>query len=111
MLSISTIKERITPICKAYGVEKVFLFGSYARGEATEASDVDLRIEKGKIKDLFTLSGFRLDVMDILKNKVDILIGLPNSKKFKKNLSKDEVLIYATKWKRSSTFNTYYCSL
>ena len=96
MLSVSIIKERITPICKAYGVEKVFLFGSYARGEATDESDIDLRIEKGKIKDLFTLSGFRLDIMDILKNKVDILIGVPNSKKFKQNLSKDEVLIYAT---------------
>ncbi len=33
---------------------------------------------------------------DATRNEVDILSSLPNSKKFKKNLSKDEVLIYAT---------------
>ena len=97
MLSISMIKKRITPICKEYGVNKVYLFGSYARGEATEKSDVDLRIEKGKVKDLFTLSGFRLDIMDVLGVKTDILSVLPDAENFCENLQHDEVLIYEAK--------------
>ena len=39
------IAERVRPIAKAYGIDKVFLFGSYARGEATEDSDVDFYVE------------------------------------------------------------------
>ncbi len=97
MLSISAIKERINPICKEYGVEKVYLFGSYARGDATENSDVDLRIEKGKVKDLFTLSGFRLDIIEALGVKTDVLSVLPESKAFCDNLKHDEVLIYEVK--------------
>ena len=40
LLTIPAVKERIAPVCKAHGVAKVYLFGSYARGEATEESDV-----------------------------------------------------------------------
>lgn len=45
--SIDEIKKIISPIASRYGVERVFLFGSYARGEATEESDLDFRIDKG----------------------------------------------------------------
>ena len=40
--SIDEIREIVAPIAKQHGVDKVFLFGSYARGDATPASDVDL---------------------------------------------------------------------
>ena len=41
--TIEELREIITPIAIQHNVEKVYLFGSYARGEATENSDVDLR--------------------------------------------------------------------
>ena len=94
MLNIPTIKEKISPICKQYGVKEAYLFGSYARGDATEESDIDLRIEKGAITNLFELSGFRLDLMDALGVKVDLLSVMPESPSFLKNLRRDEVLIY-----------------
>ena len=50
MLTIPVIKERIAPICKEYEVKEAYLFGSYARGESTEDSDIDIRIDKGKSK-------------------------------------------------------------
>ena len=56
MLSIPRIRECIAPICKKYPIRKAYLFGSYARGNATEKSDVDLRIE-GDIKSFFMLGG------------------------------------------------------
>ena len=94
MLNIQTIKQRIAPICKRYGIEKAYLFGSYARNAANERSDVDLHIELGAIEDLFTLSGFRLDVMEALGTEVDLISELPKSNLFKDNLKRDEVLLY-----------------
>ena len=43
MTDISTIKEILVPIAQSYGVRKLYLFGSYAKGNATEESDIDLR--------------------------------------------------------------------
>lgn len=42
-LSINDIKTKITPICKNYDVAHAYLFGSYARDEATEDIDMDIR--------------------------------------------------------------------
>ncbi len=96
MLTIKKIKEIITPICKKYGVKRAYLFGSYARNEATEKSDVDIRIESGKIRGLFQLSGFRLDLVEALGTEVDLLSVLPDPqfKRFRENLKRDEILLY-----------------
>ena len=93
MLSVPAIKSRIAPVCKKYPIRKVYLFGSYARGNATERSDVDLRIE-GDIKSFFMLGGIYADLADALGKKLDLLSKLPDSKAFQENLKKDEVLIY-----------------
>ena len=61
LLSIDEIKHRIAPICKQYDVSRAYLFGSYARGEATESSDVDIRIDKGysrKLQGLLDVSNW-----------------------------------------------------
>lgn len=42
---IEEIAERVRPIAERYGVGKIYLFGSYARGEATEESDIDLLVD------------------------------------------------------------------
>lgn len=43
--SLDEITRRITPVVQAYGIRSVYLFGSYARNEATEQSDIDLLID------------------------------------------------------------------
>lgn len=105
MLTIDKIKEIIAPICKEYGIKKAYLFGSYARGEATENSDIDIRIEKGNLKGLFQLSGLRIDLVEALGVEVDLLSVLPDPqyKKFRENLKKEEILIYEHKKKTSPT--------
>ena len=95
MFTINEIKKIITPICIKYGVKNVYLFGSYARKEATDMSDIDIRIDAGNIKDLFTLSAFRIDLVEALGLEVDIVSTLPISSKFRKSLEADEVLLYA----------------
>ena len=94
MLTIESIKERIYPICKEYGVNKVFIFGSYARGEATYNSDIDLHIEKGDIKNLFQMCGFREDLKAVLGKEVDIVSVIPKNINFRQALLDEEILLY-----------------
>ena len=93
MLSIPRIRECIAPVCKKYPIRRAYLFGSYARGNATEKSDVDLRIE-GDIKSFFMLGGIYSELSDALDTELDLLSRLPESEAFKENLKKDEVLLY-----------------
>ncbi len=71
--SIEELKEIIVPIAKKYHIAKVFLFGSFARGDNNEQSDIDLRIEKGELKGMFALCGFITEVEEALQMNVDIL--------------------------------------
>ncbi len=92
------IKQRIHPILEEYAVRSAYLFGSYARNEATEASDVDLRIDRGnspKLKGMFGVSGLLLDLEKALGKPVDLLTTLPkHSKLFRENLHREERRIY-----------------
>lgn len=92
--SIEEIKNRISPIAMRYGVERVYLFGSYAKGCATVKSDIDLRIDKGALKGLFALSGMRLDICDVFSKDVDLLTTNSLDEKFRNRIREDEVLIY-----------------
>ena len=47
------IRAIATPIAAAYDIKSMSLFGSYARGEATEDSDVDILIERARSEPLF----------------------------------------------------------
>jgi uncharacterized protein len=67
------VKHVIVDILKKSGVKKASLFGSVARGEATQKSDVDILIEfKGK-KSLFDLVHLKMNLEDALGKKVDLL--------------------------------------
>ncbi len=78
MLNTNTIREIITPICKQYGIDRMYLFGSYARNEAREDSDVDLIVEfETRAVSLFTLAGLMNDLEEIFGVSVDIIHGPP----------------------------------
>ena len=51
--SVGDLRAIIAPIAARHGVERIYLFGSYARGEATKNSDVDLRVDKGNLRGMF----------------------------------------------------------
>ncbi len=70
------------------------LFGSYARGEATNESDVDLLINKGEIKGLIDLVDFIHDLENSLKCNVDVVTTSSHNKELLEKICKDEVLIY-----------------
>jgi predicted nucleotidyltransferase len=92
--SIEQIKERVTPVAQSYGVDRVMLFGSYARGEATENSDIDLHVWSGNIRGLFQLSGFMLDLKDALGKEVDVVTQGGIRKNFYERIKNEEVRLY-----------------
>ncbi|MBR1806691.1 MAG: nucleotidyltransferase domain-containing protein [Selenomonadaceae bacterium] len=97
MLTIDEIKAAVAPICERYGVKRMTLFGSYARGEADDKSDVDLMVDKYDEKKLrgFVWGGLYGDLKDALGLEVDVLSRISTRQKFLDKIAKDEVLIYA----------------
>ena len=96
MLTIEQIREAVAPICERYGVERLMLFGSYARGEADDKSDVDLIVDKYDDKKLkgFVWGGLYADIEDALGIKIDLLSRRGTRPKFLSKIAKDEVLLY-----------------
>jgi hypothetical protein len=92
--TIDELKEIVGPIAKAHGVESVSIFGSYAKGTENADSDIDLKIEKGKLRSLFQLSGFRLEVEDALHLAVDLVTSESADSEFLNMIAGDEVLLY-----------------
>jgi predicted nucleotidyltransferase len=72
--SIEEISKMIEPIAVEYQIPAIYLYGSYARGEATDKSDIDVLIDRtnSKIKTLFDLGGLCEDLTDIFNKKIDI---------------------------------------
>ena len=94
MLTLDRIKQAVAKVGKKYGIKSAYLFGSYAKGTATEKSDVDLLIDRGTIRGLIEFNGFRLELMDELGTNVDILTMNSAGERFYDLIKKDQVLIY-----------------
>ena len=96
--SIDEIRDIIAPIAKLHGVDKVFLFGSYARGDATASSDVDLCVDAPALRGLFALGGLYADLEDALSKRIDVVttgsLKYSKDEAFLENLRKDRVLLY-----------------
>lgn len=71
ILSLDIIKSTVTNVLKNYDVNYCYLFGSYARGEATDRSDVDLLISTGVTGMAFY--GLAEELRQALNKKVDLL--------------------------------------
>lgn len=96
--SVDEIRKIIAPIAKQHGVDRVYLFGSYARGEATEQSDIDLFIDASSIRGLFAMGGLYADLEDALQKQLDIVtaksLKYNTDTRFVSNIKKDRVLLY-----------------
>ena len=67
-------KKSISKMLIEGGVKRAALFGSYARGDATEDSDIDLLIEfKGKRKSLLDLAALKIQLEESLGRNVDLI--------------------------------------
>ena len=95
--TINEITSLVAPIARAYGAKRVALFGSYARGDAKPGSDIDLHIDKGKIKGLFQLAGFQREIEGKFSVPVDVLTTGALSEEFLSRIKGEEVVLYEQK--------------
>mgnify|MGYP004473946125 CR=1 FL=1 len=91
--TIEEIRALVAPIAQAYGVERIYLFGSYARGEATPESDLDFRIDRGRVRG-FQLGGLYNAISDILHKPIDLISSDCLDSEFRNEISPEEVMIY-----------------
>ena len=92
-LTFQDIRREVRQVAKRYGIERVYLFGSYARGDATAQSDVDLRVDPGAAKGM-AIGGFQYDVQEALGCEVDVAVTGSLSARFLAAIAEDEVLLY-----------------
>lgn len=91
--TVDEIKEIVAALAAQYGADRIYLFGSYARGDANKDSDIDLRIDKGSIRGL-QIDGSAADLEDALGIPVDLISTGSLDSKFLNAISDDEVLLY-----------------
>jgi predicted nucleotidyltransferase len=66
-------REEILRVCARYGARNVRVFGSLARGEADEQSDIDLIVEFEPGRSLLDHAGLWLELQELLGVKVDVV--------------------------------------
>ena len=73
---MSELRERrdeIMEVAPAAGATRVRVFGSVARGDATEASDLDFLVDLEPGRSLLDLGGLLMDLQDLLERDVDVV--------------------------------------
>ncbi len=102
--TIEEITRLVLPVAEKHGLKAVYLFGSYARGTATDASDVDLMIDTTGtgIKRLLQIAAVYCDLEEALGKPVDLITvssleqpaRMPSEQRFRKTVWEENVDIY-----------------
>jgi uncharacterized protein len=71
--SLREKREEILQVAAKHGAGRVRIFGSVARGEADEASDLDLLVEMEPGRSLLDLGGLLMELQDLLGCRVDVV--------------------------------------
>lgn len=72
--TLEEIRRRVQPVAEKYHLRAVYVFGSYARGEAREDSDIDLLIDaEGSGLRGFAYGGLYQDLEDALEKPIDLI--------------------------------------
>ncbi|MCD8214729.1 MAG: nucleotidyltransferase domain-containing protein [Clostridiales bacterium] len=72
ILTVDKISETVKPIAEKYQAEEIYLFGSYARGEATEESDLDFLVFGGKNFKLTMIFALAEELREAFNKKIDV---------------------------------------
>ena len=102
--TMEELKQKITPIARKYNIPAVYVFGSYARGDATEKSDVDILFQKkGSMIHGIMIGALYEDLCESLGKGLDLVTTetleqkntLERTPWFVENLLKERRLLYA----------------
>lgn len=73
--TLDEIKSRVLPVIQKYNIPAMYLFGSYARGEATEESDLDFLVDTTgtRLTSLLSLGELYCDLEEIFCKEIDLI--------------------------------------
>ena len=91
---IENLKKIAVPILKGYGVEKAAVFGSFARGDATENSDIDLLVKYKEGTSLFDVVRLQNRLEAELGRKVDLVSYDFIDKYIRERILKESISLY-----------------
>lgn len=96
MISLDYISSAVSRVLAQYDVSEAYLFGSFARGEQTPDSDIDLHLVYGNTMTFGALYELSHELEKELGRKVDIVTNPPEHMRlpFRKSIEQDEVRIY-----------------
>jgi len=72
VFTIEEIVSLVKPVAEKYGIKEIYLFGSYARGEADGDSDLDFLVFGGEDFKLTMVFAFAEELRGVLKKNVDV---------------------------------------
>jgi hypothetical protein len=70
---IEVNRDEIIMVARQHGARNIRLFGSVARGEADEQSDVDFLVDLDSGRSLLDLGGLLMDLKEVLGRDVDVV--------------------------------------
>lgn len=93
-MDIKQIKDIVKSYFSKEPVSKVYLFGSYARKQATKSSDIDLLIYCDKTLSLFTIGGYKSDLEKLTGTGIDVIPENSLDPLVKPYIQKDLMIVY-----------------
>jgi predicted nucleotidyltransferase len=91
-----SIVKKLRRFFPSYPVEKAWVFGSYARGEETRKSDIDIivRFDKNAHISLFDYAGIMNDLEDLFHKKIDLVEEGQLRRWAQESAEQDKILVY-----------------
>jgi len=94
---IKKVKQQLYQIAARHGITKVYVFGSVARGESNDVSDVDFLIEMDVNASAFGVGAFQYEVQQLLGINIDVIptfaLQKVEDKAFVRSVQSDAVAI------------------
>lgn len=92
-MQIDAIKAILLKVLKKYPVRKAAVFGSFARNQANEQSDIDLLIETNQPVTLFDVLRLEKELGEILHRKIDVVEYSAIKPGIRQNILKEAIAI------------------
>lgn len=92
VFTLKDIASLVKPVVKKYGVKELYLFGSYARGEADKDSDIDFLVFGGESFKLTMVFALAEELREVLKKDVDVF-EINRDSDFYNTIMKERLLV------------------